>query len=193
MNIGEIRIKGSPLSSHWFGWFPAEGEDWIRVVVLFRVLMAEEDLDFNIKMADAFSPIAMDWTSTYPQIGPVARKLGRSFILEYFKVDNPSLLPVLLHDWYHQAVLDEASTEAATFRLESLERDSSPLGWPNTRHARDRFTGRQESNRSFGYERKDIGSLWRFAEAWVSQFAVIRRLMERNLISKTVILTGGGN
>lgn len=161
------RAKGEPFAERHYGWIPAdapEGEDYLRVVLTFRSLLLEEELP---KCGPDFESVfATIDPARDRQISEATQQMGAAFIQEYFKLDNPSLLPLLLQDFLHQITLTDPVT-ATTFRLTSLALNPTPLGRPNTRTSGRKFTEYQRHRRERGDRRIDAASIKRYAEAWV--------------------------
>lgn len=167
----DSRKLGNPIPARWYTYVPpVDGAlDWLRVKILFRVLLFHEKI--GEKAFECFSRVAMDWVKSYPVIAPECHARGSIFIKKYFKVDNSTLLPHLLADYEHLVIVHEDGAEAAAYRMESLARDPTPLGRPSGREGRDYYSEVQSRRRTQvnkqKWERVDVGTLWRFAEAWV--------------------------
>ena len=163
----EQRAKGEPFAKRRYGWIPAdalEGDDYLRVVLTFRTLLLEDELP---KCGPDFEAV---WATIDPasdrQISETTRDAGATFIHEYFKVDNPSLLPLLLQGFLHQWTMSD-SAAAAAFRSTSLARNPTPLGRPNTRTGGRNYAEDQRQRRQRGDRRMDMASIKKSAEAWV--------------------------
>ena len=105
--------------------------DWLRVQILFRVLLFHEEI--GEEAFECFSRVAMDWAMSYPIITPECHTLGSTLIKKFFFVDNSTLLPQLLADYEHLAIVDETGAEAAASRLGFLADDPTTLGRPTGR------------------------------------------------------------
>ena len=163
----EQRAKGESFAERRYGWIPAdalEGDDYLRVVLTFRTLLLEDELP---KCGPDFEAV---WATMDPasdrQISEATQTSGAAFIQEYFKVDNPSLLPLLLQDFLHQLTLTDPVI-AFTFRLTSLARNPTPLGRPNTRTGGRDYAEYQRQRRQRGDRRVDMASVKKYAEAWL--------------------------
>lgn len=167
----DSRQLGSPIPVRRYAYVPpvAGAMDWLRVQILFRVLLFHEEI--GEKAFECFKRLAMEWAMSYPLITPECHTLGSTFIKNYFLVDNSTLLPHLLADYYHLVIVDEAGAEAAASRVDFLARDPTPLGRPTGKEGRDYYSkvqsGRRTQVSEQKWERVDVGTLWRFAEAWV--------------------------
>ena len=167
----ESRQLGSPIPVRWYAYVPpVDGAmDWLRIQILFRVLLIHEEI--GEEAFDCFSRAAMDWSTSYPEITPECHTFGSTFIKKYFFVDNSTLLPLLLADYYHLAIVDEAGAEWAASRLGLLAANPTPLGRPTGQEGRDYYSMVQSRLKAQvseqNWQRVDVGRWWRFAEGWV--------------------------
>ena len=66
----DSRRLGSPIPARWYTYVPpVDGAlDWLRVKILFRVLLFHEKI--GEKAFECFSRVAMDWVKSYHVISP---------------------------------------------------------------------------------------------------------------------------
>jgi hypothetical protein len=151
--------------------------EWLRVQILLRALWNNEEIGQEIE--DGLHQIADLWAKTYPVINPMCQQMGADFIKRYFIVDNPSLTPLVLADYHHQAIVAAGGSEAAIFRIEALSDDPTPLGRPTDREGRAYFAEVQDRRKALAnsgqWKRVDVLSLWHYSEAWI---AVRHKLVE---------------
>ena len=115
------RLPGSPVPQRRFEYLSTENADRTRVVVLFRELWGHPSIGPEVE--EEFRPIVQEWAASYPWVTQTCQIFERAFIQRFFKVDTPTLLPILLISWRHNQTVKEGGAEAANFRIESLARN----------------------------------------------------------------------
>ena len=169
--IDANRQPGELLSFRKYAVVPSEESvlAWVRVNILLKVLWRNEEIGQQVE--DSFHQLGDSWAKNFSEITPEYLQLGSDIIKTFLLVDNPTLVPVLLDYYYHKAIVQESSTEAATFRNEALAHDPTPLGRPTDREGRAYYSGvhqrLREQVKSGDWEKVDIAALWRYAEVWV--------------------------
>jgi hypothetical protein len=147
------------------------------VRIVFRVLFRHQKTGPGV--GEAFGPVASAWADRGGlSISQECQHLGNEFVKDYLLVDNPTLLPVLLDDYYCQAIAAERGADWASFRVDTLSRNPSPLGRPTDRRGRQYYAGALRKKSAQG-DRHDLGSIWRYAEAWVE----VRHEIETSLMA----------
>ena len=147
------------------------------VRIVFWVLLLHEEK--GAEVGEAFGPVASAWADRGGlSISPECQHLGDEFVKDYLLVDNPTLLPVLLDDYYCQAIAAERGADWTSFRVDTLSRNPSPLGRPTDRRGRQYYAGALRKTSAQG-DRHDLGSIWRYAEAWVE----VRHKIKKSLMA----------
>ena len=159
------RKPGHKFDRRFDGYLPPEGVALATVRIVFRVLFRHRKKGAGV--GEAFGPVASAWADRGGlSISPECQHLGNEFVENYLLVDNPTLVPVLLDDYYCQAIAAERGADWTSFRVDTLSRNPSPLGRPTDRRGRQYYAGALRKTSAQG-DRHDLGSIWRYAEAWV--------------------------
>ena len=156
------RKPGHKFDRRFDGYLPTEGVALATVRIVFRVLLLHGEK--GVAVGEAFRPVASAWADRGGlSISPECQHLGNEFVENYLLVDNASLVPVLLDDYYCQAIAAERDADWASFRVDTLSRNPSPLGRPSDRRGRQYYAGALRKKSAQG-DRHDLGSIWRYAE-----------------------------
>jgi len=159
------REPGHKFDRRFDGYLPPEGVALATVRIVFRVLLLHGER--GAEVGEAFGPVASAWADRGGlSISQECQHLGNEFVKKYLLVDNPTLVPVLLDAYYCQAIADERGADWTSFRVDTLSRNPSPLGRPNDRRGAKYYAEALRKTSAQG-DRHDLGSIWRYAEAWV--------------------------
>jgi len=180
------RPLGSPIPRRWYCYLSDEGAALARINMLFRLLLRHEEMGESA--VGAFRPVASAWVESpfYPRIALDVGQMGAEFIGQYFLVDNKYLLPLMSAEWHRLAIASEGSSGWAAFRIDALSWNPSPLGRPNHRGGGEYYaavlSGKKAAAEKDGLRRYDLGSLWRYGEAWIEvrhkRAVSLRRLVD---------------
>ena len=168
---------GSPVPKRWWAYLSHNEQRHDCVIILFRALLHNPDV--GLRASKDWNQVSAEWAKDYPAVNAVCQSLGEKWIHDWFLVGNPSILPLLLADYHHQAIMSEGGIEAANFGLESLADDLTPLGTPNDRAGAANYKKVQARRKASGNSRIDLGSMYRHAEAWV----ILRHKLVPSLMS----------
>jgi len=134
------RKPGHKFDRRFDGYLPPEGVALATVRIVFRVLFRHQKTGPGV--GEAFGPVASAWADRGGlSISPECQRLGDEFVKKYLLVDNPTLVPVLLDDYYCQAIAAERGADWTSFRVDTLSRNPSPLGRPTDRRGRQYYAG----------------------------------------------------
>jgi len=171
------RKPGHKFDRRFDGYLPPEGVALATVRIVFRVLFRHQKTGPGV--GEAFGPVASAWADRGGlSISPECQHLGNEFVKKYLLVDNPTLVPVLLDDYYCQAIAAERGADWTSFRVDTLSRNPSPLDRPNDRRGAKYYAEALRKTTAQG-DRHDLGSIWRCAEAWVE----VRYKIKDNLMA----------
>ena len=107
------RKLGSPVIRRFYAYLPPDGIAEARIRLLFHALWRDEEIGPEVE--DAFRPIATSLSKSAPIVTEECQRLCLEFINTYFKVDNPSLMSILLVTYYQRAVTTEGGPRRQVF------------------------------------------------------------------------------